>query len=347
MLKKNNSYKGGAEEFRGFIRLSSNENSYGPANSVISQIKKNAEFSNIYPEINSQSLIKKISIYNNIKEENIIVGAGSDEILQMIFHAFTTPGDYVMYSKYSFAMYKIFAKAFKCKSIIYNDSQFQFSLDEFKKQYSSKVKIIFIANPNNPTGAIFYKKDLLNFIKSINKKTIIVLDSAYSEYILDTNYSDGLEFVKKFNNVIVTKSFSKIYSLGGLRIGWGYGHSNIIKKLYQVKKPFNVNRLATVAAIESLKNSNWLKKNVKLNQNNKNFLINNLKNKKFEIIDTLANFVLLKCKSENMANLLSLFAMKNKITVRPLISYGLKSYIRMTVGTASEMKNVVKVFNKF
>ena len=174
MLKKNNSYKGGSEEFRGFIRLSSNENSYGPANSVISQIKKNAGFSNIYPEINSQSLIKKISIYNNIKKENIIVGAGSDEILQMIFHALTTPGDYVMYSKYSFAMYKIFAKSFKCKSIIYNDSQFQFSLDEFKKQYSSKVKIIFIANPNNPTGTIFYKKELLNFIKSINKKTILV-----------------------------------------------------------------------------------------------------------------------------------------------------------------------------
>ena len=267
MVKKNNIYQGGAEEFKGFIRLSSNENNYGPSSSVVNSIKKNAAFSNIYPEINSQSLIKKISIYNNIREENIIVGAGSDEVLQMIFHALTIPGDYVMYSKYSFAMYRIFAKSFNCKSIIYDDSKFQFSLNDFKKKYSSKVKIIFIANPNNPTGAIFYKKELQQFIKSINKKTIIVLDSAYSEYILGNNYSDGLEFAKKFNNIIVTKSFSKIYSLGGLRVGWGYADLNIIKKLYQVKKPFNVSRLASVAAIESLKSNKWLKKKCTIKSN--------------------------------------------------------------------------------
>ncbi len=347
MVKKNITYQGGAEDYKGFIRLSSNENNYGPTSSVTKVIKENAINSNIYPEINSQSLSRQIAISNNIKNENVIVGAGSDEILQMIFHALTKPGDLVMHTKYSFAMYEIFAKAFNCKSIIYDDIDFQFSLEKFRKKYSSKVKVIFIANPNNPTGAIFYRKELLKFIQSINKKTLIVLDSAYSEYIQDPLYSDGLEFVKKYNNIIVTKSFSKIFSLGGLRIGWGYSHSNIIKKLFQVKKPFNVNRLASEAAIESLKNKSWLRKQSKLNQINKKFFIKNLDNSKFEIIDTLANFILIKCESEKMINRLSLFLNKHKITVRVLNSYGLKNYIRVTIGTAKEMQTAMKVFNKF
>lgn len=347
MTKKNNTYQGGTEDFKGFIRLSSNENNYGPVTKVKKIIKNSIKFSNIYPEINSQSLLKKIAIFNKIKEENIIIGAGSDEVLQMIFQALTKPGDYVMYTKYSFAMYEIFAKSFHCKSIIFDDEEFQFSLNQFKKKYSSKVRIIFLANPNNPTGAIFYRGELLNFIKSIDKKTIIVLDSAYSEYILDENYSDGLEFSKRFKNIIVTKSFSKIYSLGGLRVGWGYAHSNIIKKLYQVKKPFNVNRLGSSAAIESLKNKKWLKKNALLNKNNKRFVVSNISNKKFKIIDTLANFILIKCKSIKMTDLLILYAKKNKITLRVLSSYGLTNYIRMTIGTTEEMKKVVKVFNKF
>ena len=120
-----------------------------------------------------------------------------------------------------------------------------------------------------------------------------------------------------------------------MRVGWGYAHSNIIKKLYQVKKPFNVNRLGSSAAIESLKNKKWLKKNALLNKNNKRFVVSNISNKKFKIIDTLANFILIKCKSIKMTDLLI------------LSSYGLTNYIRMTIGTTEEMKKVVKVFNKF
>tara|TARA_B110000444_G_scaffold220512_1_gene221313 strand:+ start:13 stop:1056 length:1044 start_codon:yes stop_codon:yes gene_type:complete len=347
MVKKSNTYQGGTEEFKGFIRLSSNENNYGPASSVIKTIQKNINYSSIYPEINSQTLAKQIAVFNKIQNENVIVGAGSDEILQMIFHALTKPGDLVMHTKYSFAMYEIFARAFNCKSVIYDDRSFQFTLKDFKKKYSSKVKVIFLANPNNPTGSIFYRKELLEFIKSINKKTLIVLDSAYSEYIQDSLYSDGLEFVKKYNNIIVTKSFSKIFGLGGLRVGWGYAHINIIKKLYQVKKPFNVNRLASEAAIESLKSKSWLKKQSKLNRMNKNLFIKGLNNTKFEIIDTLANFILIKFKSEKMSNQFSLFAKKHKITLRVLSSYGLKNYIRVTIGTAQEMQIAMKVFNKF
>ena len=346
IMNKNNTYQGGAENFKGVIRLSSNENNNGIPAKVKKIISQNAKFSHIYPELNSQSLIKKIADYNKIKEQNIIIGAGSDEVLQMIFNAFTKPGDYVMYSKYSFAMYRVFANNFKCKSLVFNDKNFKFKLEDFKKKYNSKVKLIFLANPNNPTGSIFLKKELVNFIKSINEKTILVLDSAYSEYLLNADYTDGIHLVNKFKNIIVTKTFSKIFGLGGLRVGWGYAQNQLIQKLYQVKKPFNVSRIASAAAYNIL-NKNWVKKQALLNISNKSYILSRLNNYNIEIIDTDANFVLLKLGSEKKSKMLNNFAIKNKITVRSLKSYGLPNFIRMSVGTKKEIKRVVEVLNNF
>ena len=258
-----NNYHGGSEHFKGFIRLSSNENNYGPSSRVISKIKNNTKFSNIYPELDGESLKNAISKNYSIKSNQIILGAGSDEVLQLAYAAFTKPGDEVVFTKYSFAMYSIYAKNFKCKTKIFDDYKFQFKLTDLLKCVSSKTKIIFLANPNNPTGSIFYKKELISFLNKINKNTLVVLDSAYCEYIEDKNYDDGLKLVSKYSNLIVTRSFSKIFALGGLRIGWGYSNLKNIIEMYKHKKPFNVTRLSTIAAIESLRNKEWLKQNIK------------------------------------------------------------------------------------
>ena len=342
-----NAYQGGAEEFKGFIRLSSNENSYGPSKSVKDKIKRNAHFSNIYPELDGVSLRDEIAKTYSIKSNQIILGAGSDEVLQMAYAAFTKPGDEVVFTKHAFAMYSIYAKNFKCKSKKFNDNNFQFNLDDFLKCVSNKTKIIFIANPNNPTGSIFYKKELISFLNKINKKTIVVLDSAYCEYIEDKNYNDGIKLASKFTNLIVTRSFSKIFALGGLRIGWGYSNSQNIMKMYKYKKPFNVTRLSCEAAIESLKNKKWLKQNIKNNLNNKTYTLKNISNNLISLIDTKANFVLLKFQNKNIAQKYVDFLYKNKITVRALASYGLPTYVRMSIGTLMDMKEAVKVSNRF
>ena len=342
-----NTYQGGAEQFVGFIRLSSNENSYGPSSDVINEIKKNTKFSNIYPELDGESLRKEISKSYSIKTNQIILGAGSDEVLQMIYATFTKPGDEVVFTKYSFAMYSIYAKNFKCKTIIFDDKKFQFDLDNLLKCVTSKTKILFLANPNNPTGSIFYKKELTKFLNKINKKTLVVLDSAYCEYINDKNYDDGLKLVSKFPNLIVTRSFSKIFALGGLRIGWGYSQLHNISKMYEFKKPFNVSRLSCIAGIESLKSKSWLKTNIKNNLKIKDYTVRNLKKNYFEIIDTKANFILLKFNNNKLANSYVAFLNKKKITVRSLASYGLANHIRMTIGTLSEMKKTVKISNQF
>jgi len=342
-----NSYQGGSENFKGYIRLSSNENNYGPSSKVISAIKDNSKYSNIYPELDGNSLKLQIAKTFKINSNQIILGAGSDEILQMAYAAFTKPGDEVLFTKYAFAMYSIYAKNFKCKAIKFNDKNLQFSLNDLLKLSSAKTKIIFLANPNNPTGSIFYKKELVNFLDKVNKKTIVILDDAYCEYIQDKGYDNGMNLVKKYPNLMITRSFSKIFALGGLRIGWGYSQLHNISKIYEFKKPFNVSRLSCIAGIESLKSKSWLKSNIQKNIINKNYTINNLKKIFFEIIDTKANFILLKFKNEKLANSYVNFLNKKKITVRSLTSYGLPNYIRMTIGTQSDMRKTVKISNKF
>ena len=145
-----NTYKGGAEVFKGYVRLSSNENNYGPAKSVKSLIKKNIKFSNIYPELDGESLINQIAKTYKINNKQIILGAGSDEVLQMIYATFSKPNDEVVFTKYAFAMYSIYAKHFRCKVKKYDDKEFQFKLENLSKIISSKTKIVFLANPNNP-----------------------------------------------------------------------------------------------------------------------------------------------------------------------------------------------------
>ena len=342
-----NSYQGGSENFKGYIRLSSNENNYGPSSKVISAIKDNSKYSNIYPELDGNSLKLQLAKTFKINSNQIILGAGSDEILQMAYAAFTKPGDEVLFTKYAFAMYSIYAKNFKCKAIKFNDKNLQFSLNDLLKLSSAKTKIIFLANPNNPTGSIFYKKELINFLDKVNKKTIVILDDAYCEYIQDKGYDNGMNLVKKYPNLMITRSFSKIFALGGLRIGWGYSQLHNISKIYEFKKPFNVSRLSCIAGIESLKSKSWLESNIQKNIINKNYTINNLKKIFFDIIDTKANFILLKFKNEKLANSYVNFLNKKKITVRPLTSYGLPNYIRMTIGTQSDMRKTVKISNKF
>ena len=342
-----NSYQGGSENFKGFIRLSSNENNYGPSSKVISAIKDNSKYSNIYPELDGNSLKLQLAKTFKINSNQIILGAGSDEILQMAYAAFTKPGDEVLFTKYAFAMYSSYAKNFKCKAIKFNDKNLQFSLNDLLKLSSANTKIIFLANPNNPTGSIFYKKELINFLDKVNKKTIVILDDAYCEYIQDKSYDNGMNLVKKYPNLMITRSFSKIFALGGLRIGWGYSQLHNISKIYEFKKPFNVSRLSCIAGIESLKSKSWLKSNIQKNIINKNYTINNLKKIFFEIIDTKANFILLKFKNEKLANSYVNFLNKKKITVRSLTSYGLPNYIRMTIGTQSDMRKTVKISNKF
>ena len=253
-----------------------------------------------YPDGKSTQLRKKISIKFKIEKDKIICGSGSDEIIQLICQLFLKPNDEVVVPQYSFLMYRIYANIVGGKVLFAKGKKnFKISVSEILKKVTKKTKIIFLANPNNPTGTYIDKNELISLRKKLRKNILLVIDDAYDEYMLDKNYSSGLEIFKNKNNVFVLRTFSKIYGLASLRIGWGYGDRKIINALNVIKPPFNVNRIAQLCAIEALKDNNFLKKSVKHNFFWAKKIKKELENYNISTNNVSANFLLLnfnKCK---------------------------------------------------
>ena len=218
-----------------------------------------------YPDPESNKLKEAISKKYNINKNNIICGNGSDEIITIIAKIFSGPGDEILYSEYGFLMYPIASQLSGAKGIKVKDINYRNSLKNFAKAITKKTKIIFIANPNNPTGTYLTKNELNKFICKLPKRVLLVIDAAYAEYVIKKDYSSGEELVKKNNNVIMTRTFSKIYGLAGLRLGWAYCHKSIADIFNKVRLPFNINMVAIKAGVTALNDKNFYIKSVKHN----------------------------------------------------------------------------------
>ena len=247
------------------IKLSANESALGMSPKVLKILQiKNYKISK-YPDSKAIDLRKIISSKFKCEFNKIICGSGSDEVIQMICQLFLKSGDEVIVPQYSFLMYRIYASIVGAKVVFSKEKQFRVSVENIIKKVNKKTKIVFIANPNNPTGTYLEKKELINLRKKLNKKILLVVDDAYDEYMKDKNYSSGLNVFKNKKNVFILRTFSKIYGLASLRVGWGYGDRKIIDALNMIKPPFNVNKVAQLCAIESLKDSKFISKSVKHN----------------------------------------------------------------------------------
>ena len=321
------------------IKLSANESALGISPRVKKILKqKNLKISK-YPDSKCKDLRKIISKNFNCEYNKIICGSGSDEVIQMLCQLFLKPSDEVIVPQYSFLMYRIYSKIVGAKVVFSKENHFKISVDEIIKKVNKKTKIVFLANPNNPTGTYLDKKELINLRKKLNKKILLVIDDAYQEFMIDKKYSSGLEIFKKTENVFILRTFSKIYGLASLRIGWGYGHKKIIDALYNIKPPFNVNKLAQLCAIESLKDKKFVKRSIRhnliwnkkikneMNQHNifsnkisANFLLLNFKKCKFS-----ANFIIKKLENKN-------------ILLREMKTYGINNCLRLTIGNSRENK---------
>ena len=218
-----------------------------------------------YPDGKFKELINTISKKYNCNLNKVICGSGSDEIIQMLCQLFLNKGDEVIVPQYSFLMYRIYAKIVGAKVIYSKEINFKVSIKEIIKKSFKKTKIVFLANPNNPTGTYISKKELLDLRKKLRQNVLLVVDDAYFEYMLNKDYKSGLDLFKNKNNVFILRTFSKIYGLAALRMGWGYGDKKIIKELYKIKPPFNVNKIAQICAIEALKDRKFLQKSVNHN----------------------------------------------------------------------------------
>ena len=339
------------KKLRKIVKLSANESALGvspKAIKIISDKKLNLER---YPDGKSEILRKEISKKYKCNFDNIICGAGSDEVIQMICQLFLKPKDEVVVPQYSFLMYRIYAKIVGAKVLFAKEIKFKVSITEILKIVTKKTKIVFLANPNNPTGTYLTRKELLELRKKLNKNILLVVDDAYAEYMKNKDYKSGLDLFKNKNNVFVLRTFSKIFGLASLRVGWGHGSKKIIDALNVIKAPFNVSHLAQLAAIESLKDQNFIERSVKHNL----YFAKKIKIylEKFNVFSNSisANFLLLdfeKCKFT--AKFVYEQLKRKGIIVRSTSEgYHIENKLRLTIGSKNEnllfMSAIKKILN--
>tara|TARA_B100001741_G_C16499596_1_gene573981 strand:- start:142 stop:1221 length:1080 start_codon:yes stop_codon:yes gene_type:complete len=343
------SYKPGKSslgKIKNLIKLSANESALGTSKRVKKIIKDNKLDLSKYPDSKAKELRKVISSKFNCNYNQIICGSGSDEVIEMLCQLILQKGDEVVVPQYSFLMYRIYAAIAGAKIRFSKEYNYKVSIEEIVKKTNKKTRIVFLANPNNPTGTYLNRSELKKLRKKLNKKILLVVDDAYFEYMKDKNYSSGLDIFKKTKNVFILRTFSKIYGLASLRVGWGYGDKKIIDGLYKIKPPFNVTEIAQLAAAESLKDKNFLKKSIDHNFYWANKIKYSLE--KFNIKSNIVsgNFLLLnfnKCKMT--ASLIERKLMLKKILLRETRSYGIKNCLRFTIGDSKQNKLFIKSLN--
>jgi histidinol-phosphate aminotransferase len=337
---------------KNIIKLSANESALGISPKVKKVLfSKDINLSK-YPDAKSTELRKEIAKVYKCNFNKIICGSGSDEIIQMVCQLYLNPTDEVIVPEYSFLMYRIYSKIIGAKVIFAKEKNYKISPEEIIKKVTKKTKIVFLANPNNPTGTYLKRKELINLRKKLNQKILLVLDDAYFEYMKNKDYKSSLEIFGSKNNVFILRTFSKIYGLAALRVGWGYGSKKIIDAMNRIKPPFNVNKTAQTAAREALKDKNFVKRSIKHNliwANKIKLFLNKLNIFTNEVS---ANFFLLNFSKSKFSAKHVLQALKSKgIILRSTEEgYNIKNKLRLTIGSTKEnikFINVMKnIFNK-
>ncbi len=343
------SYKPGKfklSKIRNVIKLSANESALGTTPKAKRAINKSINISK-YPDGQSNNLRINISKRFNCDFKKIICGAGSDEIIQIICQLFLKSGDEVIVPQFSFLMYRIYSKNVGAKVVYSKEKNYKISVSEIIKKVSKRTKVVFLANPNNPTGTYLEKSELLKLRKRLRSNILLVVDDAYAEYMKNKNYTPGLKLFKNSNNVIVLRTFSKIYGLASLRIGWGYGPKKIIEAMSKIKPPFNTNSAAQLAAVAALHDKSFINKAAKHNFFWANKLKKKLSNFSITTNEVTANFLLLnfnKCKYS--ANYVQKKLEDKGIILRGMQSYKIKNALRLTIGNNSENKLFLKSINR-
>ncbi len=344
--------KSSVNNLKKVIKLSANESALGMSSKVKKIISnKNLNFFR-YPDGKSKMLRSQISKKFKCDKDRVICGAGSDEVIQMLCQLFLRPKDEVIVPQFSFLMYRIYSKIVGAKVIFAKEKNYKISISEIIKKVTKKTKIVFLANPNNPTGTYLTEIELIELRKKLRKDILLVVDDAYAEYMKNHDYKSGLDLFKKKENVFILRTFSKIYGLSSLRIGWGYGSTKIIKSLNIIKPPFNVNEVAQKAAVESLKDNKFISRSISHNIFYAKKLKNFLKNYEINTNKISANFLLLDFSKCRIKAKYFYEKLKNKgIILRSTEDgYKIKNMLRLTVGSKTDnikfMKAAESIFNR-
>lgn len=326
---------------REIIKLASNENPLGPSPKAMAAMRSAIDSAQLYPEGSGIYLRKKISQRQGLVPENIVLGNGSNEVIELIGHAFLDCGAAIVTPAHAFIAYKLVAQLFGAQTIEVPTPDFQPDLDAVLNAITSSTKLVFIANPNNPTGALLSQVQIDDFVKRMPDHIITVFDEAYFEFLDDP--PDTLRHVRENRNILVLRTFSKIYGLASLRVGYGIANRQLIEVLQKTRQPFNVNGLGQVAAIAALEDLDHVGKTKQIVDMGRMFLESELTAMKLKIVPSAGNFVFVHV-GDGAAVFKKMLA--RKIILRPLVGYGLPEWLRITVGTMEQNQKCIEALKQ-
>ena len=341
-----NIYKGGKSSISGknnIIKLSSNESSYGPSPKVLEKLNllETLSNSNRYQNIDGAKLRDKLASINNLNANQIVLGCGSDETLLFTALAFCQDGDEIIHAQHGFEMYSIITKIVGATSkLVKEDENFKVTVTSILDEVTPSTKIIYLANPNNPTGTYLTRNQIIDILDKLPKNIILVLDGAYAEYVTKEDYDSSFSLVDQFENVIITRTFSKAYGLAGIRLGWCYSSEKVASILNKVKGPFNTQSLSQEMAIIALDDKEYLSKVIKSNRDTKSWFESELEKIKIKTRPSEGNFSFVEMSDEEAKKIFAHLA-NSGIIVRQLDSYGLPNCLRITIGTREEMEATI------
>lgn len=341
-------YQGGKSSLAGVsdvIKLSSNENPYGPSPRASDALRQAAGALHLYPSTTHDELREAIADVHSLDMDRVICGVGSDEVISLICYAFSGPGDEVLYTEHGFGMYKISALAAGATPVEVPENDRVTDVDALIEASNENTKIVFLANPNNPTGTMIELSELDRLATGLPEHVLLVLDGAYVEYV--DGYDAGLSIINARENVVMTRTFSKIYGLGGLRIGWGYGPQKIVDTLNRIRGPFNLSAPALKAAEAAVRDQAFVARCRRENSRLRQYLADGLTALGVPSDVSHANFILARFSDEAQASAADDYLQTKGIIVRQVASYGLPHCLRITVGSEDACKRVVAAFKEF
>ena len=326
------------------IKLASNENPIGPSPMAVAAIEESINKLNRYPDGSGYDLIRKISNHIGFSPQQIVLGNGSDEIIGMLAVAMLQPGDEVILPVPSFLMYEIMVRSAGATPVFVPLISLSIDLEEIKEKMTSKTRMIFLCNPNNPTGTVISKKDFENFLHEMPPEVIVVVDEAYIEFVRDQNCVKSFEYMDNKRPLVTLRTFSKVYGLAGLRIGYGVMPLEITNILNRIRLPFNTNLLAQAGASAALDDKIFIEKVISLVHEGLDFLYDALDGLGIRCFPTQANFFLIDVRKD--ADGIYESMLRQGVIVRSMKSYGYPNYIRINVGLHEENVRFLKAIEK-
>lgn len=330
------------------IKLSSNENPLGPSPKALAAYVSCAHELNRYPDSGCMELRKAIGKAHKLDPERIICGNGSDELIGLLIHAYAGEGDEVLYSQHGFAMYRIYAQGAGAKPVAATEKNLTADVDALLAAVTPRTQLLFLANPNNPTGTYLPASEVARLRSGLREDVILVIDAAYAEYADKPDYTAGIELVDAGDNTVMLRTFSKIYGMAALRLGWGYFPANLADVINRVRGPFNVSAAAQAAGIAALSDTDYVEQAKLHNQKWLPWVAEALKKLGLSIYPSLGNFVLAEFPiTGRTATLANAYLMEHGIIPREMGGYGLPNTLRITIGTEEENRTLVETLTNF